>query len=202
MDRPNYLKELKKIILAAKGGTVFVSTDFLDIADKKTVDVGLARLCNEGLIRRLFRGVYEKPERNDFLGEYVAPFPDKVALALARNYNWTIIPCGDTALNLLGLSTQVPATWLYISDGPYKNYRFDGIILRFKKTANKEISKMSYKTALIVQAIKALGKNGVDEKVIFRLQTILTYEEKVTLLREAKTVTSWVYESIKQICRG
>ncbi len=80
--------------------------------------------------------------------------------------------------NLLGLSTQVPAAWVYVSDGTYKEYTYDNTTIQFKKTTNKEVSKLSYKTALTVQALKALGKEQIDDTVISRLQTMLTAEEK------------------------
>ena len=202
MNRPNYLNEIKSRILSAASDSVFVATDFTDITDKKTASVGLSRLETNGMIRRVLRGVYDKPEYNEFLKEYVAPIPDNVAHALARNYGWTIVPCGDTALNLLGLSTQVPAVWVYVSDGTYKEYSYDNTTIQFKRTTNKEVSKLSYKTALVIQALKALGKDNIDEMVISRLQKILTAEEKKAMVSEAKAVTSWIYEYLKQICRS
>ena len=202
MARPNYLNEIKRIITNAEAGTVFVAVDFTNIAEKKTISMGLTRLEAEGLIRRVFRGVYDKPEYNEFLGEYVAPSPNKVAHALARNFGWTIVPCGDTALNILGLSTQVPATWVYVSDGTYKEYTYDNTTIQFKKTTNKEVSKLSYKTALTVQALKALGKDNIDDITIGRLSKLLTKEEKKLMLDEAKAATSWIYEYIKLICRS
>lgn len=202
MARPNYLNEIKRRILTYESGTVFVAADFADITDKKTASVGLSRLESEGVIRRILRGVYVKPAYNRFLGEFVAPIPDKVAHAIARNFGWTIVPCGDTALNLLGLSTQVPAVWVYVSDGTYKEYSYDNTTIQFKRTTNKEVSKLSYKTALVIQALKALGKDNIDEMVISRLQKILTAEEKKAMVSEAKAVTSWIYEYLKQICRS
>ena len=202
MARPNYLNEIKRRILTYESGTVFVAADFADITDKKTASVGLSRLETEGVIRRILRGVYDKPAYNRFLGEFVAPIPDKVAHAIARNFGWTIVPCGDTALNLLGLSTQVPAVWVYVSDGTYKEYLYDNTTIQFKRTTNKEVSKLSYKTALVIQALKALGKDNIDEMVISRLQKILTAEEKKAMVSEAKAITSWVYEYLKQICRS
>ena len=202
MARPNYLNEIKRRILTYESGTVFVAADFADITDKKTASVGLSRLESEGVIRRILRGVYDKPAYNRFLGEFVAPIPDKVAHAIARNFGWTIVPCGDTALNLLGLSTQVPAVWVYVSDGTYKEYSYDNTTIQFKRTTNKEVSKLSYKTALVIQALKALGKDNIDEMVISRLQKILTAEEKKAMVSEAKAITSWVYEYLKQICRS
>ncbi|MGI6085648.1 MAG: DUF6088 family protein [Acetivibrionales bacterium] len=86
-----------------------------------------------------------------------------MAKAIARNYGWTIVPCGDTALNMLGLSTQVPAVWLYISDGPYKTYKADGMPLKFKHTDNKnEIINISYKTALCCSGVESVGQGKCD----------------------------------------
>ena len=202
MDKTNNLKLIRDRINQSEIGTVYVAIDFVDISDKTNVNAYLARLVDEGLIRRVLRGVYDKPEYNDFLEEYVAPSPDKVANALARNFGWSIVPCGDTALNLLGLSTQVPAAWVYVSDGTYKEYAYDNTTIQFKRTTNKEVSKLSYKTALTVQALKALGKDKMDDTVIGRLSKLLTAEEKKTMLEEAKAATSWIYEYIKQICRS
>lgn len=202
MNRPNYLGEIKNRILAEKIGAVFVATDFADITDKTIANVVLTRLEADRIIRRVLRGVYDKPEYNEFLKEYVAPIPDNVAHAIARNYGWTIVPCGDTALNLLGLSTQVPATWVYVSDGTYKEYTYDNTTIRFKRATNKEVSKLSYKTALTIQALKALGKDKIDDTVLARLRKLLTDEERQAMLMEAKTATSWIYEYIRQICRG
>lgn len=202
MSRPKYLNEIKNSILLADYGTVFVAVDFVSITDKKNVNMSLLRLEDEGLILRIIRGVYYKAEYNDFLQEYVVPNPDKVAHAIARNFGWTITPCGDTALNILGLSTQVPAIWSYVSDGTYKEYSYDNTTIKFKRTTNKEISKLSYRTALIIQALKALGKDNIGNKVINKLKNNLTDKEKATALLEAKAATSWIYEYIKQICKG
>ena len=201
MKRPDYLNQIRANIEKAENGSVFVSTDFTDITDKKTVNMGLIRLADEGLIKKILFGVYYKPEFSKLLGEAVAPSPNKVAHALARNFGWTVVPCGDTALNLLGLSTQVPSQWVYVSDGAYKEYTFDNTTIKFKRTTNKEISKVSYKTALTIQALKALGKENITGQVILRLKKILTDEEKEKMLAESKSATSWVLEFIKVICK-
>jgi len=201
MKRPTYLQKIKQKICLSEHGSVFIPSDFFDITDAVKVNVSLSRLEKENTIRRILRGVYEYPEYNDFLGEYVAPSPDKVAQALARNYGWTIVPCGDTALNLLGLSTQVPAVWSYVSDGTYKDYEFDKITIKFKRTTNKEISKIAYKTALVIQAIKALGNEKINDTVIEKISSGLDGYEKKNMLIEAKHTTAWIYETIKEICK-
>ena len=201
MSRIILLDSIKNKIKSSKTGCVFVAADFTDISDRAKIGVCLNRLEEEGIIKRILRGVYYKPEFNSFLGEYIAPNPRDVANALARNYGWTIVPCGDTALNMLGLSTQVPAVWSYVSDGPYKEYAYDKTSIKFKHTTNKEISKLSYKTALIIQALKTLGKENINNDVLDKLTNSLTESEKQTMLTEAKAATSWIYEYIKLICR-
>lgn len=107
----NYMQEIKSRILASEDGSVFSTSDFADIADTNTVRSALYRLVKDNILRRIINGIYEKPKYSKLLDEYVAADPAAVAQALARSYHWTIAPCGNTALNLLGLSTQVAAVW-------------------------------------------------------------------------------------------
>ena len=200
MEKQTNLSIIRDRIRQSEYGMVYVAVDFVDICDKTNINAYLARLAEEGLIRRVMRGVYYKAEYNEMLGEYVTPAVDNVAQALARNFGWTIVPSGDAALNILGLSTQVPATYVYVSDGTYKEYTFHNITIQFKRPTNREVSKLSYKTALIIQALKALGKDRIDDSIITRLQSILAAEEKAIMLLEAKTATAWIYDYIKQIC--
>ena len=135
-----YTKRIRERVLSLEDGTVFVMSDFADIADTSTIRQSLSRLVQSGTLRRILKGVYEKPKYSKLLDEYVAADPEAVANALARSYHWTIAPCGNTALNLLGLSTQVTAVWSYISDGPYKTYEWNSTKLEFKHRTNKEIT--------------------------------------------------------------
>ena len=194
-----YSRQIQERISNAAEGTVFVSSDFADIADTETIRRNLNRLTQAGMVRRILKGIYEKPEYSEMLKEYVAAHPDAVAKALARSYHWTIAPCGNTALNLLGLSTQVTAVWSYISDGPYKIYEWNSTRLEFKHRTNKEITGLSYMTILVIQALKTLGKTNVTSKTVQALQSRLSEEDKAAMLKEAAESTDWVYNTIRQI---
>ena len=202
MKRPDNLEQVKNRIQNTEDGSVFIPSDFFDIAEAVKINVCLDRLEETGELQRVMRGIYVKPRYSTLLNKNIPPRSDDIAKPIARNYGWTIIPCGDTALNMLGLSTQIPATWIYISDGPYKIYEVDGITLKFKHTDNKnEITNISYKTALVVQALKALGKSNVTDKEIRSIAKLLTENEKAQMLAEAKRVTAWVYDLIRKICK-
>jgi len=197
-----YSRQIQDRISNAAEGTVFVSSDFADIADTETVRRNMNRLTQKGMLRRILKGVYEKPKYSRLLNEYVAADPEAVAKALARSYHWTIAPCGNTALNLLGLSTQVAAAWSYISDGPYKAYEWNSTKIEFKHRTNKEITGLSYMTSLVIQALKTLGKANVTPEIIKALSNKLAQTDKETMLKEAAESTDWVYDIIRRIVGG
>ena len=201
MKRPNYLEQIKKRIDTTEPGTVFIPSDFFDIAEAVKVNMCLNRLTENGELNRIMRGVFAKPRYSNLLNTNVPPRSEDIAKAIARNYGWTVVPCGDTALNMLGLSTQVPTVLLYVSDGPYKTYEANGITLKFKHTDNKnEITAVSYQTALVIQALKALGKENITDKEIRKLSKILSQSEKQKMLAESQRITEWVHGYIKKIC--
>ena len=201
MNRPNFMQEIRSRIEAAKIGSVFVASDFADITETKRISEYLMRLSANNTVKCVMRGVFYKPKYSKLLDEYIAPAPDAVANAVARKYGWSIVPCGDTALNLLGLSTQVPVVWSYVSDGPYKEYSYDNTTIKYKHTTNREISKISPKTALVIQALKTIGKENIRTETIEIIKAETTPDERKTMLSEAQYATAWIYKAIKTICR-
>ncbi|MDK9711152.1 DUF6088 family protein [Acidaminobacter sp.] len=197
MEREFILYKIRARILEADKGEIFIVSDFKDLGDIKSVGKALSRLCDEGLIRRIMRGLYEYPQYSDYMGDLVAPSPERVALAIARKYSWRIIPDGNIALNLLGLSTQVPSTWTFASNGPYREFELGKTKIKFVHVALKEISNMTYKTALVVRALKALGEEHVNDKNLIILSRKIEHSEWDNLLRETKYTTAWIYNAIK-----
>ena len=181
---------------------VFFANDFLDIASYETARKILNRMVNEGEIKRVIDGFYYNPRYSELIGEYEAVSIHELALAIARKYNWNIAPCSSTALNLIGLSTQVPTHYKYISSGRYKKYTIGDTVLEFKKVNPGEIANMSLKTATVIQAIKSLGKENINSGVIRKIREYLTEEEISDLMNEAKSVPSWIYEVIREISDG
>lgn len=199
-QRPKYLKGIQHDIAKKEKGDAFTAVDFSDIANEDAVNKALSRLCADGEIRRVIQGVYDVPEYSELLQEYAAPRIDKVAEAIARRYNWTIAPSGETALNMLHLSTQVPNVWEYVSDGPYRKYQIGNICLSFKRRANKDTSGKSDITIMVSEALKALGQDRVDDSIIEKIRISLPETDREKLYSESKTMTGWVRENIKKVC--
>lgn len=182
-------------------GWAFTKTDFVSEFGEDSVHKALSDLAKSGKIRRVLRGVYDYPKYSELLSAQLAPDLDQVAKALARKFNWRIQPSGDAALNLLGLSTQVPGRWVYLSDGPDREYAVGNNTLVFKKTALKDVGFKSPKSGLIVQALKALGKDRIDSSVLKKIRAQLDSKDSQKVLNETRSVTGWVYDAIKQICQ-
>jgi hypothetical protein len=201
-ERPKYQSQIEARIMDYPDGMAFSASDFLDIADANSVSQALFRIEKEGTIRRVINGIYDKPAFSQIIQEYAVPRVDKVAEALARRFNWHIAPSGDTALNILHVSTQVPNVWEYVSDGPYRDYTIGKTTLKFKHIMPREISGYSQSTAMVIQGIRAIGKGNITQEQTSRFSSALTAEDRETLLREAKVAPSWIYKEIKDICKG
>ena len=198
----SYLDQIKNRINDFDSRKVFINNDFLDIAGNETVRRTLNQLVSENKITRVINGFYYNPSYSELIGEYEAVSIHELALAIARKYNWNIAPYNSTALNLLGLSTQVPTHYKYISSGRYKEYKIGDTVLEFKKVNPGEIANMSLKTATVIQAIKSLGKEDITREVIQKIRENLTEKERIDLMNESKSVPAWVYEVIREICEG
>jgi len=181
-------------------GRAFSVIDLSTFGSRSAIDVTLHRLLKRGTIRRVTRGIYDYPRQSKMLGGEVSPDIDQVAQAIARKFGWRIQPSGPTALNLLGLSTQVPSQWMYLSDGPSRSYKIGRQTLAFKQSPLKESSLKLRESALIVQALKSLEAQRITEDVISKIRTWLNPEKRPLVLKDARTATGWVYENIRKIC--
>ncbi len=187
-------------ILSMEPGAVLTAIDFSDLGSVDAINKALSRLQADGVIRRIGQGIYDKPEYSSLLKEYSAPRLDYVAAALARKFNWTIAPSGETALNLFHLSTQVPNVWEYISDGPYRQYQIGSATLSFRHRANRNTSGMSTITVAAIEAVRTFGQEKMDDVAVKKMSASLSEQDKKILLTEGRNVTDWIKKIIIRIC--
>mgnify|MGYP003336371179 CR=1 FL=1 len=104
-------------------------------------------------------------------------------------------------LNMFGISSQVPASFTYLSSGPYRSYQIGNVNLKFKHTSNREISTYSGKTSMLIQAIKEIGENNITPETLLKIQNNLSKKEKEIALSETKNLTTWIRNIIVDICQ-
>lgn len=188
--------------IAAEGpGRAFTAADFADITSARNAGNILGRMHARGELTRAIRGVYYAPEKSELLGTEVPASVDEVVHAVARANKWIVTPAGDAALNALGLDSQVPARHVYVSSGPYKTYSYGPYAIELRHRANRDLLDRSPVTRTVVQALKALGRNGASDGAVSALARNLSDEDVDTLLEESKGLTSWITEVAKRIWR-
>lgn len=181
-------------------GWSFSQKDFSGIGTRSATDLALYRLEKKDKIRRVCRGIYDYPKYSKNLGKELSPDIDQVAHAIARKFGWDIQPSGNAALNLLGLSTQVPGIYIYHTDGAERTYTIGNTKLLFKKTPTKEAKFKYRESAIIVEALKALRKDNITEKETAVIRKWLAPKLRDKILKDTQTVSSWIYEHIRKIC--
>lgn len=185
-------------IMSKNQGKIFSIHDFYNLGTKNTIKSILYRLNEENKITRLIDGLYIKPKYSEILNEYSYPDASEVAEKLAEKFSWTIAPTKDTALNYTGLSTQVPNEYIYISDGVYREYLYRDKKIIFKHTTNRNITSYSKELSILIQAIKALGKDNISEEDIKKL-AIFAKAIKEDLKQDTLKLPFWIQEVLEKI---
>ena len=185
-------------IMSENQGKIFSINDFYELGTKNTIKSVLYRLNKEGKVVRLLDGLYTKPKYSKILKEYSYPDINAVAKKIADKFSWTIVPAEEMALNYVGISTQVPNEHIYISDGDYREYLYRNKKIIFKHTTNRDITSYLRELSILIQAIKAFGKDKIGEKDIKRLAF---YAERIKedLKKDTLKLPFWIQEVLEKI---
>ena len=180
-------------------GSVFTNSDFYHIGNRKTVTWSLSSLRGRGIIRPLLSGIFDYPIYSELLQEWLAPDVDAVAQAIARKNQWHIQITGDAALNYLGLSTQVPGRYLYLSDAQSREYQLMNSTIEFNRSPLKQSKFKSRQTEIITQALLSLGESNLNDAVITKITDFITEKEKPRILKDSRYAPAWIGELLRNI---
>ncbi|MBR3978570.1 MAG: hypothetical protein IKJ94_02980 [Oscillospiraceae bacterium] len=195
-------KTENKIYSSIRGkgaGCVITNSDFYHLAARGTINRCLTSLRERGIIRSLIVGIYDYPIYSELLQEQLAPDIDLVAQAIARKNQWHIQITGDAALNYLGLSTQVPGRYVYLSDAQSREYQIMNRTLEFKRAPLKQTKFQSRQTEIITQALIALGEANVDAHVISQVSAFIAPKERYWILGDTRYAPAWIGELLRKL---
>lgn len=179
-------------------GAVFVPTDFLDLGSREAVDIVLHRLVQKGIIRRLARGVYDFPNEHPVLGQ-LQPSPEKIAEALVTRDGMRIQPAGAYAANILGLSEQVPAKVVFLTDGPSRTVKIGGFTIQLRHTTPKNMALAGHFSGLLIQALREIGKENITIERIEHLKRIIPLNKRQELLKDIRLAPEWMHSIFKKL---
>jgi len=183
--------KIKKRIYSKSRGFVFTKSHFLDLGSRTASAKALERLADNGTIRRLARGLYDYPERHPVLGDLPGNY-ERIAQALAGRDSLKIQPSGAYAANLLGLTDQVPARIVFLTDGSNRKLQVKNQQIVLKRTTPKNMATAGNVSGLVIQALRYLGKDHVDDKTIGTLKKKLTGDDKRQLMRDLRYAPAWI----------
>jgi hypothetical protein len=183
-------KALMKI-RKARGGSLFFVEDFLSLGSAKAVSKALERLVLRKELHRVARGIYARLAIDPVLGP-LKPTTETIAEAIRRRDKARIVPTGNLALNVLGLSTQVPMNVVYYTDGSARKIDLGKRKIVFKKTTPKNLATIGKISTLVIQALKEIGKNNVTDKEIKIILAHLQKEEPYRLENDIKLAPEWI----------
>jgi hypothetical protein len=189
-------KQILATIYGHGRGWAFSPKDFSRFARPEDA---LGSLAKAGTIRRVIRGIYDYPRFSDLLQKPMSPDVHQVANALARKFGWNIVPDGTSALNLIGISTQVPGQYLYLTDGPSRSYKIGKTSLNFKHAALKEMKFRYDESAIIVHALKSLGEARLTDDATNQIRNWLPLDMCAKVREDTSRVTGWVYQAVQRI---
>ncbi len=186
---------LRQRIAAMPEGCVLFRTDFPDY-HSEFVGSTLAEMCKEGVLVKLAQGIYSKPRKSQFGN--VLPSVEKIVQAIAKRDKSQVIPSGVTALNALGLSTQVPTIYTFLTTGSERSINLGHQVVKLKHGVPKNFCYSTQLIALLTQALKSLKKENVGQSELQTIRALIANEpDKESVTQDVKMMPAWMNKIIK-----
>ena len=185
-------------IYGSRGGAAFTPSDFLDLGSRQAVDLALHRLVGRKILRRLARGLYEYPRKHQELG-VLSPDIEKVAKALAGKGRIRLQPAGAYAANLLGLSEQVPAKVVFLTDGPSRTVKIGRQEIQLRRTTPRNMAASGRLSGLLMQAFRHLGKDHITVERMEQLKRTVPAMERRRLLKDLRLAPAWMHPLLRKL---
>ena len=195
------LKKIERILEKKKTGEILFILDFLEISDYDTVRKSLQRLTEKGLLIRLSKGIYYYPKHDKILG-LIYPSAEQIAVAIAKRDKSRIIPTGSYAMYRLGLTTQVPMNVVYLTDGSARKIKIGKQSIVFKKTSPRSLSTKNQLSNLIIQGLRAIGKENVTQSHILKIEKIISDSKETNVLQnDILQAPVWIQKIVLEILK-
>ena len=195
------VKQIESILKKRKPGEILFIQDFLETSDYDSVRKSLQRLTEKGLLIRLSKGIYYYPKNDRLLG-LIYPSAEQIGNAIAKRDKARIIPTGAYAMYRLGLTTQVPTNVVYLTDGSARKVQIGKQKIVFKKTSAKNLSAKNRLSNLIIQGLRAIGKENTTQSHIIKIKKIIVDSMEMNdLYNDIRHAPVWIQKIVLEILK-
>jgi hypothetical protein len=181
-------------------GWVFTPSDFVALGSRTAIATALMRHRVAGHIRQLGRGLYDVPKVHEVLGS-LWPALESVVQALERKDGLRLQPTGAYAANLLGLSEQVPAKVVFLTDGATRTIKVGPTQICLKRTTPRNMAGAGKLSGLLIQAFRSLGAAHITPLRISRLRSSLPAQERASVLQDLALAPEWMHSFLREVAQ-
>lgn len=190
--------QIEEKIKSLKKGSILFIADFIEFGTAENVKKVLLRLEKKEILIRLAHGIYLYPKNDKILGT-LFPSTEEIAVAIAKRDKARIISTGVQALQQLGLSTQVPMNVVYLTDGAPRKIKVGKRTITFKKTTPKNLTIKDKKLNIVIQGLKELGKDNVDENAKQKIKKVLQQMSIESIREDTVAAPTWIRNTILEL---
>lgn len=184
--------------MARRSASAFSAKQFEKIGSPAAIRQALSRLARAGKIRRIRQGLYDLPRKHPIIGQ-TAPDPMAAVRALMEGSQSRWQVSGAYAANLLGLSEQVPARIVILTDGVPRQVVLGKLTLTFRRTAPRNLLAAGRPAGLILQAIRHLRADGLEESRLLELRSRLDPRTRAELAKMTPKLAAWMRPIVRQL---
>lgn len=201
------LKSSVVSLVKADGAShVWVPTDFAAFGSRHAVDKTLQRLVRDGELRRIDRGLYDRPTINRLTKRPTSPDYRAVVDAIARRDQLRLLVDGMTAANDLGLTDAVPARVTIHTDARRRAVKLENLVIEFKQTAPSRLYWAGRPAMRVVQALHWLKDTLTtdQQRILNKLSKLLADPVhgdaiRQDLLEGFSTLPTWMQSLVREL---
>ena len=193
---PSLSKRIMEHAAARPEATPLCPGALLHLGSRAAVDQALSRLARAGRLLRVCRGVYMRPVETRF--GPCPPIVEKAVMALAELWGETIVPCGASAANILGLSTQNPVLFVYLTSGPSRRVRFGTQEVRLRHAPRWQLVAPYRPAGNAVRALAWFGPREVED-ALPAVASRLSDDDMAELAAARAIMPAWMAEPVSAL---
>jgi len=191
--------EIITLIKRNRKGKIFFADEFRKFGSNEAVRQSLSRLCRKNFLIRLSAGIYLYPKIDNEIG-VIYPSIENIAKTIAKREKVRMIPTGAYSLNALGLSTQVPAKVVFLTDGTARVVKVGKrATIKFKRTVAKNLSYKGRISLLTISALKEIGKGKATDEQLQKIKEALQHEKRENIIYDAGLAPVWISNVILKL---
>lgn len=193
--------KIEKTIKSKPRGFLLMPGDFSHMGSAESIRKALQSLKERGLIKIVANGIYVRPVIDEYIGE-VLPSAEEVAKAIAKRDKIRLMPTGAYASHALGLSTQIPLKLVFLTDGAPRTIKVGTRTIKLKRSTPKNLKAKGEISALVIQALREIGKDKATEEVLSKIVKLLKQENPSDLKYDIALAPEWIKKIMKQAING